>query len=625
MLNIISAETTTKRINNESLRVLTIPTGTYDTFKIDFKSVQHFQAIEDFDCNMALDGVLLKATSRSDALLGIIYTIKKYEAFAKQVLKKDPESFLDDMNFDNYSEAKDDIDDPDDDCYTGSLTELHSMIYDENGNIKNIPLITAEEFNLTHLNLRDRVEGAGQFSLAHAMGGKYIPPSWVDGNFPLVILSLEHLRTFGATPDIDALKAAAGNRFIIAVTIEDAKPLLNRESLTRLTGHLEDRITFETEFGFLNIDPPTEDYHNQILSESAIAKGYSLQEAVDKSKVITDLKSYRDMLFDSAIDISQLINKAIKQKQDSTTLLSTEDFDRIITKHSRTKGDVLEIKTTNEQELDQLIGLTNVKETLYRIVDSLKFEQQRRIAGLVTQYTNRGLVFMGPPGTAKTNTARIFAKMLVEKGILTSSVFRETGRMGLIGKYVGHTGPQVSRVFQEARGGVVFVDEAYSLISDGKEGFSEECMAAIILEMENNPTTLVIFAGYTQNMREFITLANPGLRSRLSHVVEFKDYTPPEMYQIFEYLLTKEQYTLEHKELAEFSICNFVIQMNRLGEGLGNGRLMRKLLRSSLGFMAQRKNNDLKTIIHSDITNAFEELMTSEKLVSSEKRLSLGF
>lgn len=133
--------------------------------------------------------------------------------------------------------------------------------------------------------------------------------------------------------------------------------------------------------------------------------------------------------------------------------------------------------------------------------------------------------------------------MLYEEGILVSYVFMEISRKDLVGMYVEWTAPNVVKVWDEARGGTIFIDKAYSLL-DYSQGnsFSQEALAEIVRKMENDPTTLVIFAGYTEEMKEFVKNANSGLRYRFTNILEFSNYNLDEMYYNFKHLLEKEEY-----------------------------------------------------------------------------------
>ena len=148
------------------------------------------------------------------------------------------------------------------------------------------------------------------------------------------------------------------------------------------------------------------------------------------------------------------------------------------------------------------------------------------------QHFTRHMVFTGNPGTAKTTVARLFARIMKENNLLETGEFIEVGRADLVGKFVGWTASLIKKRFSEAKGGVLFIDEAYSLVDDRSGSFGDEAINTIVQEMENNrENVIVIFAGYPDRMKEFID-RNPGLSSRIAFHVSFPDYSTPELCDI---------------------------------------------------------------------------------------------
>ena len=169
-------------------------------------------------------------------------------------------------------------------------------------------------------------------------------------------------------------------------------------------------------------------------------------------------------------------------------------------------------------ELNAMTGLDNVKTTLRRqiAVSVLKARLEKGSAAC------RNLAFAGSPGTGKSVTARLVAEILREEGCGTGR-FVEAGREQLVGKYVGHTSPKIAKLFEEARGGVLFIDEAGALIPDRSDSYAEEAINALVRHMELEPETVVIFATYSKEMKELLD-SNPSLSSRVARVLEFEDY-----------------------------------------------------------------------------------------------------
>jgi SpoVK/Ycf46/Vps4 family AAA+-type ATPase len=185
------------------------------------------------------------------------------------------------------------------------------------------------------------------------------------------------------------------------------------------------------------------------------------------------------------------------------------------------------------------------------------------------------MVFYGNPGTAKTTVARLYAQILKDNACLAHGDLVECGRADLVGKYVGWTAPMVRAKFKAARGSVLFIDEAYSLLDDKDGGFGREAIDTIIQEMENwRDEVVVIFAGYPDLMEEFVN-SNPGLRSRISQHVHFKDYDPQELWQITESMADK--YGRRLAEGCQQKLMDIYDQVV-LTKDFGNGRLVRTML-----------------------------------------------
>ena len=258
-----------------------------------------------------------------------------------------------------------------------------------------------------------------------------------------------------------------------------------------------------------------------------------------------------------------------------------------------------------EVELDSMIGLSNIKNMVKKCVATSYMNKVRNETfeendkNFVS--TPMHLAFLGNPGTAKTTVARLVARILKKKGIIKKENILEVGRKDLVAKFVGHTAPLVKAVFEKAKGGVLFIDEAYSLVDDRSGSFGDEAINTIIAEMENHrDDVIVIFAGYTDRMREFIA-RNEGLRSRLSYVLEFNDYTSDELYEIFEKMISDSQLiaTSEAKEYVKSIIYDISKQKD-----FGNGRFVRKLIENA------KLNMDYRLAMLNKNEYTFEELKT---------------
>lgn len=229
--------------------------------------------------------------------------------------------------------------------------------------------------------------------------------------------------------------------------------------------------------------------------------------------------------------------------------------------------------------LNELIGLNEVKKQVGKIAAFVTMRQDMRKLGMPLLSTSLNMEFVGNPGTAKTTVARILAGIFHETGLLGSEELVEVGRAELVSEYVGQTAGKVKAVFQRAKGKLLFIDEAYSLVEDRDGSFGDEAINTIVQEMENNRNdTVVIFAGYPDKMKEFFS-GNPGLRSRVPFCIHFPDYTVEEMVQIVELEATKRGFSLgENAREAASDICKKALRY----PDAGNGRFCRNLVENAI-------------------------------------------
>ena len=241
-----------------------------------------------------------------------------------------------------------------------------------------------------------------------------------------------------------------------------------------------------------------------------------------------------------------------------------------------------------EEILQELIGLKAVKNLLSQQIAFNKVNYLRKQHGVINETSNHHLVFSGNPGTGKTEVARLYTKILFNNKIIQEDKLVEVGRADLIGEYIGSTAPKVKNIFDEAKGGVLFIDEAYSLIPRHEKDFGHEAIATIIQEMENRrDEVLVIFAGYEDLMKEFLD-TNPGLSSRISQEIIFEDYSTDELFAIFELMISRKQYQLTDD--CKQKLCQHFSELNS-NSYFGNARYVRKLVDHITVCQAQRVIN----------------------------------
>jgi SpoVK/Ycf46/Vps4 family AAA+-type ATPase len=239
-------------------------------------------------------------------------------------------------------------------------------------------------------------------------------------------------------------------------------------------------------------------------------------------------------------------------------------------------------------ELNSLVGLAGVKQEVSRLVHLHALAKRREEAGLSAPPMARHLVFAGPPGTGKTTVARLYGSILAALGVLRTGQMVEVARADLVAQYVGATALKTTEKFEEACGGVLFIDEAYTLSSGGSGSgpdFGREAIDTLVKLMEDRrDDVVVIAAGYPHEMHSFVA-SNPGLSSRFSRTVEFENYTPYELVQIMELICRSHNYALEHETRAALSAWFEQLPMDA---SFSNGRTVRKVFEDMVGRQACR-------------------------------------
>ena len=238
-------------------------------------------------------------------------------------------------------------------------------------------------------------------------------------------------------------------------------------------------------------------------------------------------------------------------------------------------------------ELDSLVGLEEVKAEVRKIVNLAKVNEARRAQGLKVPPMTYHMVFTGNPGTGKTTVARIVARAFAALGIAAKGQLVETDRSGLVGRYAGETATKTNEKVDEAIGGVLFVDEAYQLVSGDNDEYGKEAIATLLKRMEDDRDRLIVIAaGYTDEMRDFLD-ANSGLRSRFSKTIEFADYSAPELAAIFRSMAKKNEFTLAPDLEAGLDAAIAKLSARR-DRTFGNARFVRQLFEDATARQADR-------------------------------------
>ncbi len=243
------------------------------------------------------------------------------------------------------------------------------------------------------------------------------------------------------------------------------------------------------------------------------------------------------------------------------------------------------------EELELLVGLNKVKEEINTLINFIKIQKAREEAGLKSSTTSYHIVFTGNPGTGKTTVARIIAKIFRHLGILEGGHLVETDRSGMIAEYTGQTAVKVNNKVDSAINGVLFIDEAYSLVGENQDDFGKEAVSTLIKRMEDDRNRLiVVLAGYTDEMQKFID-TNPGFKSRFNRYLDFSDYTPEELLKIFHKLCDKFEYKFTN-EANDKLIHLFSEAYQNRDNSFGNGRLVRNVFEKAI----ERQSNRISGI-----------------------------
>ena len=318
-----------------------------------------------------------------------------------------------------------------------------------------------------------------------------------------------------------------------------------------------------------------------------------LDYSVTKSERQAGLKGVRDF-YDGVLQALAQAKLENDYPKNAKMLLSIQDG-RVMAKHEESvidltallpegyRGEIDEIR----KEMDDIVGLAKVKEYVMGLEEYYKVQKRRSEEGLKVSELSKHMIFTGNPGTGKTTIARIISKYLKSIGVLTGGQLVEVSRADLVGRYVGHTAPLTNKVIASAIGGVLFIDEAYSLYRGRDDSFGLEAIDTLVKGIEDNRDNLiVILAGYSKEMEQFLT-SNSGLKSRFPNVIEFPDYTAEELAEMFRSIAKKSQYTLSAD--SEKWLDPFIrVRTKDRDSKFGNGRWVRNLFEAAVSRQAVR-------------------------------------
>lgn len=259
---------------------------------------------------------------------------------------------------------------------------------------------------------------------------------------------------------------------------------------------------------------------------------------------------------------------------------------------------------TLDEALSSIIGMENVKKQMKELEQYISFTNKAKARGLKVSSMNLHMLFTGNPGTGKTMMARIMARMLFDIGMIKENKMIEVERKDLIGEFIGKTAPKTAAVIERAMGGVLFIDEAYTLTPRSENDYGHEAIATLIKAMEDHKDELVvIFAGYKNEMFDFVE-SNPGIASRIGYTFDFPDYKPDELMEIFKIKMSKNGFAVSETALQKaFNLAEHISKRRNFG----NGRFVDKLVQQTItNHATHTTDDDLSTVREDSIPNVEE-------------------
>lgn len=343
---------------------------------------------------------------------------------------------------------------------------------------------------------------------------------------------------------------------------------------------------------------------NRIKSSNAQQNQYLLPEVLSEKKhskreeILVKYQNFIHFAFDKKFEntivfsnyLGVNLNKSNTDKKQTNTIPEEDTLEKVL------------------KELNELVGLAEVKKDVSELINLLEVQKKRSHQGLKNVEITLHTVFLGPPGTGKTSVARLLSRIFKHLGFLSKGQMYETDREGLVAGYVGQTAAKVDSAVQASLGGVLFVDEAYSLTQNAfGNDYGAEAVNTLLKRMEDHREDLaVVVAGYTEPMKNFIE-SNPGLRSRFNRYFYFDHFNSTELFQIFESFCVKSDFIVS-EEAKEKLIDIFNLLLEKKDESFGNARTVRNIFEKCIQNQANRivklkkiSNKTFKTLIEEDI------------------------
>jgi len=475
-----------------------------------------------------------------------------------------------------------------------ALSSESSVVLFENYEGCHISLLTKISDLVTtgECRLSDRyVMKNGQLiSVSNSLAGDTIGSLMAHGKYLLFISdkSVDKLASSLGAPFVNAIGDICETVSFDETTLKD----IVKEQLDILVNKGKKQLFFNISFD--------DDFTDYIISFSGKGKGLRgiLRGCDEVLKALSELRLERDDLPSDDVLLTILDGQCIVKVGDENISLSG----------LLPEGYSGELEAINK-EIEKIVGLDAVKEYIFSLKEYYGVQRARREAGLKAGEVNKHMIFTGNPGTGKTTIARIVSKYLKAIGVLTGGQLVEVSRADLVGRYVGHTAPLVNQVIKSAIGGVLFIDEAYSLYRGKDDNFGLEAIDTLVKGIEDHRDDLVvILAGYSNEMEEFLE-ANSGLKSRFPNIIDFPDYTADELLKIAHITADSKGYKIDSEaedELLEF----FEMVQNTNPREAGNGRLVRNKIEEAILNQSRRlvaePESDLSLLLTGDFEFEFK-------------------
>ncbi len=419
-------------------------------------------------------------------------------------------------------------------------------------------------------------------------------------------------RDFGSEAIATLIKAMEDYKNNLIVIFAGYKDEMRK--FTDANPGIASRIGYVFDFEDYDADELTEIYQMKMeksgfsLKDDALKKAKNIFEYFSKKKNFGNGRFVDKLIQETIMGHSyRLTDSDASNDEDNTnTDLDTAELLMI---YPEDIPDIVDLTDTVKKavvadQLDSIIGMSSVKEKLREFESFVKFKIVAREEGLTIPDSNMHMIFTGNPGTGKTSIARIIASRLFAIGIISENKLVEVERKDLIAGYIGQTAIKVSDVVEKAMGGILFIDEAYSLTTKYERDFGPEAIATLIKAMEDHKDDLiVIFAGYKKEMKEFVD-SNPGIASRIGYTFEFEDYSPEELTEIFVKKMESNGFVIQKD--AENKLLDLMGNFVQI-ENFGNGRFVDRVIQKSLMRHAEQYDvNQVGVIVAEDIPSVEE-------------------